>query len=348
MPTMVPRFALSLAAAALVLLPASTAAAQDVQYETVTRLDLPGTLGTAVRLATRLGGGSTETVETTYIKGPRMRTDADRSSTIVDLAAGRIINLDHDARTYTVFDLGEMLQRARQAGEELRAARDEQRVSDGDDAHQLTFRFAVDRSNQRQRVAGYDADQYFLTMEVESEVTPEDAAEREQAGTLVLLTEMWTSTAVPAFRALDTFQDASAQQFAEAGSALMEGMAAAFADDPRMRVAFEQSAAEARKIEGMALRTVTRFVAVPPGQAFDRTAAIERGEAQPRENVGRQALGRLAGRLGGRQQQQEPEAEPELSQTTIMTVTTEIRNVSVANLDAKLFEVPEGYREVQP
>jgi hypothetical protein len=347
--------ALVCSAAAVMLAMPSSVAAQDVQYETVTKLDMPGAMGTAMRLAARMGGGSTETVETTYIKGRRMRTDSDDSSTIIDLEAGRFITLDHKAKTYVSMTFDEMLELTRAQAEQLKSGVREEGPADAES--QVNFRFAVDATNERQQISGYNAARVFLTMEAEGEFTPEGETRREQAGTLVVLTDMWTSKDVPAFAALSTFNDASAQRFATQGSAMAEAMAAAFAGQPNMKVAFEQSAEQARKVDGMPIRTVTRFISVAHGQKFDRAMATDpKPEAGPgvAQQAGRAALGRLgraaAAAAGGRQQQQqqaEPgQAQAEMTQATLMTVTSEVRNISSRTLDAALFEVPAGYRAV--
>lgn len=328
-----------------------TLAAQDVQYETVTKMELPGAMGTAMRLAARLGGGSMESVETTYIKGRKMRTDSDNSSTIFDLDAGRFTVLDHEARTFSTFTMSEMVARAEESMAEATDRREQ--LSDAGEQGRLDFRFDVDATGQRERVNGYDARQFFLTMEMEAEAIPEGETEMQRAGTMVVLTELWTSEDIPIFQAQSAFGEASARSWADAGSAITEGFAAAFADDPRVAVAFEQSMQEAEKIEGMTVRSITRFVTVAPGQRFDRAVALG-GAAESRPSIaqqaGRAALGGVMGRLGRRSQPEQP-AEPEQpSQATIFTATSEVRNVSTTSLDASLFEVPAGYseRELMP
>lgn len=343
--------------AALLLVPVSLASAvlpgsaraQDVQYETVSRVEFAGAAGTVMRAAARLGGGSTESVETTYIKGRRMRTDAGESSSIVDLESGRVTVLDHRAKTYTSFTFEEMADQARQA---VNDADRRTESGAGDPEARLDVRFSVDATNERQRVAGYDAQRVLLTMEAEAEAVPEGQTEMEKAGTLVVLTDMWTSTDVPILQARGAFDDASARQAADAGAALTEGFAAAFADDPRMRVAFERSMEEARKIEGMAVKSVTHFVTVAPGQRFDRALATEPRAAGPglaqraAQEAGRAAIGGLMGRLGGRRAAEpEPAAEAEPTQATLFTVTSEVRNVRAGSVDASVFEVPAGYTE---
>ena len=56
-------------------------------------------------------------------------------------------------------------------------------------------------------MAGYDAERFFLTMEAAAKAAPEGSTQREEAGTLVVLTDMWTSRGVPAFQARSAFED---------------------------------------------------------------------------------------------------------------------------------------------
>jgi hypothetical protein len=53
---------------ALLALGTQTAVAQEVEYETASRIHLPGALGKMVNLAAKLGGGSSEITQTVRIK----------------------------------------------------------------------------------------------------------------------------------------------------------------------------------------------------------------------------------------------------------------------------------------
>jgi hypothetical protein len=327
--------------------------AQDVQYETITKTSLPGAAGTALRLAARLGGESLEVVERTSIKGRKMRVDSDGSSTITDLENGRIIFLDHEAKTYTSFTFEEMLERAQQASRDARAgATDaERRTVSGDDSAEtrVDFTFKVEEARERERVAGYDAERFFLTMQAETEYVPEGGSQREEGGTLVVFTDLWSSKDMPGFTARRAFDESTAQDYAVAGAALTEGIAAAFADDPQLRVAFEQSAEQASRIEGMPVRTVMHFVMVAPGQQFDRVAITDpTPEGGAVQQAARRGLGRLAARAAGVTRQQDaPQSADEATQAIMMTVTSEVRDVITTSLDAQLFEVPAGYTEAR-
>jgi hypothetical protein len=330
------------------LLPAAPAAAQDVQYETVTRVDLPGALGTAVRIAARLGGGSTSTTETTFIKGGRMRTDADRQSTIIDMESRRMIQLDHRERTYTTMSFDQMVEQARRAAREAGAGAAPRDADPAAAEANVSFRFTVDEAGQRERIEGYAAERFFLTMEVEGEYVQEEDGAMERGGTLVVLTDMWTSRDVPALAAMSRFQDAAAREYADASASIMEGLAAAFAEDPRLRVAFEESVDQMRKMDGMPMKTTATFVVVAPDQAFDRELALgERRGPGVAQQAARGALRGLAARAAAaRGQQQEPAAGQEQSQATLMRVTSEVRNIRMQALDAALFEAPSDYRRI--
>lgn len=324
------------------------AVGQDVQYETVTRMELPGAMGTMMRAAARLGGGDTESVEKTYIKGRRMRTDNDGSSVILDLDAGRFTVLNHESRSYSTFTMEEMVQRAQATADQAGANRSEVMGND-DGEFRMDVRFSVDDTGERDRVAGFNARRFFLTMEIDTEGTPEGQNEMQALGSMVLLTDMWVSNDIPVLQARSEFEDVSAQAWADAGAAISEGFAAAFADDPRVQVAFEQSMEEAKKIEGMAVKSTTSFVTLAPGQRFDRSALTDPKPAGPSiaEQAGRAAIGGLMGRLGRRAAEPEPAAaEPEApTQSVMFTVVNEVQNVTTQPVDASIFEVPAGYTE---
>jgi hypothetical protein len=327
------------------LLQAPPVRAQDVQYETMTRLNFPGAMGTMMRAAAKLGGGSLDVVEKTYIKGARMRTDLDETSTIMDLEGKRFISLDHDRKTYTAMTFEQLAGQAQAAAAQLKDERSKAGQQGGET--QVKFRFSVDATDQREKVSGYDATRHFLTMEMESKYTPEGQTQQEEGGTLVLLTDLWAAKDVPTMQPLKAFEGESAKEMANAQAGITKAIALAFADEPNVEVAFEQSVKEAQKIQGTPLRTTVYFVAVAPEKKFARELATAE---KPKSGgvlkaAGKGVLGGLAGRLG--KKQEEPAQAEEATQGTILTVTTETRNISTKPVDPKLFEIPAGYKEVK-
>lgn len=335
----------------LLVLLGATAGAQDLRYETATKAEFAGAMGTVMRMAARMGGGSTETLETTSIKGGKMRTDTERSSTIVDLDERRFITINHSAKTYQIMTFDEMAQMAQRMSAEARggqAGRGDQAAANRDpNDPEVNFKFSIEDARQRDQVAGYDASRAYLTMEAEGQYTPEGSDTREVAGSLVVFTDLWSSRSTPALTARRTFDSTMAQAYGKAAASLAQGMAGAFASDPKLRAGMEKAAQEAAKIEGLPVRSTTHFVMVPAGKPFDRTAAMAPKPAQ--QNAAQQSLrGALSGLMGGRgrQAQQASATGDAPTQATFLTVTTEVRNITLESLAASLFEPPAGYRQV--
>lgn len=97
---------------------ASAAAAQDVQYSTITKVDLGGGMNAIMRMA-----GASEVRETAYIKGKKLRSDGEKQSTIFDLDNSRYIILNHSEKTYMSVPLADMARAATSAVRGVRADR---------------------------------------------------------------------------------------------------------------------------------------------------------------------------------------------------------------------------------
>jgi hypothetical protein len=324
--------------------PAATA--QDVEITTATRVEFSGFLGGVVRLF----GGGREVTEKTYIKGARMRTDDGESASIVDLENGRFVTIDHKARTYTVVTLDQMLEAMQQAERQVRAQAAEARREEpaAKEAEvRLRVNVAVDRTNERDRIAGQQAERAFITLTTDAMVTPGEGGPEEEAGRLVLLVDTWNAKDTPADRAMRRFAERVPEATQRRSQGMLEAMAAAFAQDGSLEEGMKKAAEELSKLEGYSMRSVTHFVLVPPGLEFDREVAIAGGGGATRTagGIARGAARGLLGRAAGaRQQEQQREDEPR--QASIMKVTTEVRDMKTGTLDAALFEPPAGYREV--
>src|SRR4029450_2117261 len=87
----------------LTALATAPVSAQDVQYTSVTKVDLGGGLNAIMRVA-----GASEVKENTYIKGKKLRSDSDKQSLIFDLDNSRYIILNHADKTYMSVPLSDM------------------------------------------------------------------------------------------------------------------------------------------------------------------------------------------------------------------------------------------------
>lgn len=317
----------------------SPAAAQDVEYTTVGKVELSGALGTVMRLF----GGGDETTEKTYIKGGMMRTDSDRMSTIMDLENGRVISIDHDAKTFTIMTFAQMTQMMEQAVTDAKAeaARESgEPAPESDTDVDLDYRLSVDETGERQKINGYDAERYLMTMETEATVT-EEGGEAQKAGRLVVFSDMWNAEDVPVADAMAAFYR-DAPELAARNQQAMQGMAGAFAANPDLESAMEEASKEAGKMKGFTLRNTTYMVLVPPGVEFDRAAVLEPKKKE--ESGAKRALGGLLrGAVGGNREQEKAESEP--GQAVVATILNETRDMKSTSLSADLFQPPAGYTE---
>ena len=343
-------------AATVVLVVASIAVAgpanaQDIQYKNVSRVKFQGALGTMMNLAAKLGGGGGDSEETHYIKGSKLRYDADKSSNIADLEAVRFIDIKHESKTYTVLTLQQINQAmeasAAQARQAQAQARAQQTSAPAQSQGEMNFKFdlKVDRTGEKQKVNGYDAERFILTMKTDMKYKAEGATQEEAAGTIVVLNDMWNSKDVPIQQAMERMQKDLPKALRRSGA---QNMGAAFATQPQLGAALKKTAEEAEKLEGMSMKSTTHIILLPPGVEFDRALALGSDKGNEKQGGGLKGLagGALGGMLGAKKQDQQKAQEPKPQQMTLAIVTTEIRDVQLKSLPASLFEPPAGYKEV--
>ena len=332
--------------------------AQDVRYTTVSRGEFGGALGRWMKLF----GGSSEVTEVTSIKGGNLRTDTDDNSTMLDLGARAFTWMDHETKTYMTMTFAQAVERANamveEMGDSVAAAKSEMAEEPPPpETVRYEVHFSTDRPGKKQKIAGYEAEQVFLQVDIEAiPIRQPDETEEEanaRAGTLVVLSELWLSTTFPGYAA----KQAQAEMWAEAlGST--EGpskeMVQAYQFDPRIQEGLEKLAEETKGLEGEALRSVTHVVSVPLGVTFDRKAVLKDADKKLTDDVAdaaaneakNTATGAVSGITGGLfgKKKKEPEA-PKPKQGTIMRLKTEVTDCSTAALADAVFTVPAGYTE---
>lgn len=343
--------------------------AQEVTVRYSTQVDFGGNLGRMMRLIPGMGRAMAPQEEVVRVKGMNLRSDEGESSTIVNAEAGRIIQLDHSDRTYTVMtaaDMAEMMQEAVTHMEDAVAeARAQQPAPSGDEPEiRVNARVESRVTGARQNIGGIDTEQVHLTVHLDFE--GEQDSEVIQ-GTMVVFSDIWTSRdgAAPE---VDEVWRTWAQNFAGSPDfqEATQGMQQAFAADPRIQVAMEQHSEALERLEGTAVKTTTFMVTVLPGSTFDPEKALADAErdlsidlgavagAAARDAAGSAARSALSGVTGGllgrRRGQPEPEPEPEaadpVTQATIIRTVQELVSVERGPVPSDIFDPPANYREL--
>ena len=353
--------ALTRAAVLVATLLPSLLLGQGVVVQSSADLRLYGALGAVVGFAARMGGGNMHDIRTTTsVVGHKMRTESGNTATIIDVDAGRITNLDLKQKTYTSMTFEEMAAQLQRAAEEAKKERAQEGGSaNSNDSLKLKYNVSVDRTGQHEKIAGYDAERVFITITMSAEAKPE-GAKTEEVGSFVFLLDQWMSKDAPQAAAMEEFQRAYAKKVGRAFLPPMEALQAAFTSDPRIKEGFEASAKELQKVSGVALRNTTYAVTVPPNMKFDRQLALtgaasaataDNGKKEEKKRGGFRgfmgALKSAAEEASKSQSADSTEAKP-AKQSTLLSVTDEVKSVTPGAVAADAFTVPAGFREVKP
>ncbi len=248
-----------------------------------------------------------------------------------------------------------------------RQQQEAQREMSDQEMPEFTGSFSLDRTGRSSNLNGFDAEQVFMTMEMEAQSEEEQGANPAASLRMVYFTEMWMSDELedhPAFQQMAE----GAMEFAREDLEMdMGALSTAVASDPRMIEAMERYAEEMQGMSGMAVRTTSLFLVLPPEIEFDRQKAIEKLEmAPPRElsfdfsdaaadaaregalSAARGALSRFGLSRGGDDEEEDDEGELEApsQQMTIMRMLQELRGVEEVASDPGLWTPPADYREI--
>lgn len=365
-------------AAALALLPVLPAPAlgQDLTLEYQTRMEFGGAMGQMMRMMPGMGDLSAPSRTLTRISGLRLRTDdGESSSLIVDAEAGRFIQVDHEERTYIVMTPESMRQMAEETRARMEAAMDSIQATQpgarerdaGEPEMTVEARVETERTGRRESVAGLDAEEWYLTVSADFQVQ-EEGANPMFVGSTVAFSDLWLSSSVPGGEEQERIWRAFGEEMMEAWD-LDEGMTPVFAVNPQLQVMIEQNRQAMEEMQGTAVRTISLMVLVPPGATFDKERAVADLTGELSRSMGevagaaagaaardaaasaaRGALGRIGGGLLGRRNREEPppaeEAPPAPSQSTLLRNVEELVRVDRGAIDASVFGIPEGYREI--
>ena len=337
--------------ALLAAIAASSAAAQDVQYTTVTKVDLGGGMNAVMRMA-----GVSEVKETAYIKGKKLRSDSEKQSTIFDLDNSRYIVLNHADKTYMSVPLADMARAATSSmrGMRAEASKDKMKGTAVDSAGNkadFTVDLKVDPTKERRNINGTDAERVLITMETDVEVTPQGETQAQKAGKLVVLMDTWNANTGPASDAVRAWEQAASKEVAAAAFGSKAKMGPALSTNPKMSEAMKKASEEAQKVDGIAVKSTMHLVIVAPEQKFDRALALkdtDSGDAGGGAEKPKGLRGMIGKAMQAKTQPQEQKAPEQQTQGTLAKVTTEIRDVRATSVPASMFEIPAGYREVQP
>lgn len=321
---------------ALAALGASTLLA-DFSYQETTKIT-GGAMLNMMRMAGPFARQSREPmVSTVMVKGDRMATIRKENATVIDLDKETITNIDFARKTYWVMTFAEMKQAMEDAAERMKEAR---RSPQNENAN-VSFKVSAKPTGQTKDINGLQAKEIILTLEMEGA-----GQQPGQNGAMKMVVDSWFGPPVAGYDEVKAFYRKMGAKMA--GYAPGSPMGAMGMGRPEMAKAFEQAGEEMAKMDGVPVMRVTTMTGAggPPAQGGQSSAS-------PGESGG--AMGRLGlpGGFGGfghkkTQEQQAQQSQQAEQPGTLMETTTELSDFSAGPVDASKFEVPAGFKQVQP
>jgi hypothetical protein len=331
----------------------------DFTYQQTTQMT-GGALVEMLKMAGPFARGAGDPqISTVIVKGNRMATIRKDHTTIIDLDKDTITEIDLAKKTYTVMTFEQM----KQAAENARA-RMQQRSPGGanqDPGAEMKFKVSAKATGQTKTVNGLSAREVVMTLE--TDVTDKKSG---QTGAMNIVNDIWNAN-VPGYDEVKAFHRKMAEKMGSIVSAALPAQMGAMAR-PEMMQGMAEVAKEMAKTEGVPVQTVVKMTgsaddpsgagAAParPSRAQD---ARDQSSQDARAEAAAAALGRLGGLGGfGRNRNKSGDAKPAQGGSpdqgsgsasgSLMEMTTELTAFSSGPADVSKFEIPAGFKQVDP
>jgi len=260
------------------------------------------------------------------VKGDRMATISAHAAHIIDLKNETMTEVNFDKKTYSVVTFAQLSEMMKHADEQIKSEK-------GKPVQNLTFKASVDKTGKTRSIAGTDAHEALVKIEM----IGQDEKTGEPVTAMVITSDMWLAKPASGYDELRDFQRRMAEKLTWS-----PGMAMA---QPGMGKGMAEMAKEMSKLDGM---PIYQFM-VMGAQGSDQVAANHDPTAQPTPEPEQKGglMGRLAAaRLGvGHKQDQDQQGSGQQGAGTMMEMVTEMSGFSTDSLDPSKFEVPAGFQQ---
>ena len=303
-------------------------------------------------------------VSTVLVHGNKMAHISPTSTEIIDLDAQTITNIDHEKKRYTVMTFQQMKE-AMQRGQEKAKEAKREKSSDADSNIQMRFNAHISSTGAVKQIDGHDAKEALMTLSMDAQ----SADGSNGKGSMAITNEMWLIPDAPGYEEVRQFNLKMAQLLA--ANMDMGALAGVLNAQPGANEALANLKKEAAQMKGipvyqtMLMGMTTDGKPLPPPSASPNPngdGANSEASAKPSstsEKLG--SLGKMMGssRFGGLMrhkksedpEEQAPAAQNNQQQPTsaiLLEATTHMTNFSADPVDVSKFEVPAGYKQIQP
>ena len=364
---MFPRLQHTLLSLALVV--PATLYAGDYTYQQTTQLtggSLLKMLKTVGVLSSQARHAGDPIVSTIYLKDNRLADVSPDNIQIIDLDKETITQIDVQKKTYTVMTFDQMKQAIENARAQMQqqAAKQPAQPAANPDAQnvKMSFDVKVRNTGAQKEISGLQGSESILTMTMNATNT-----QTQQSGSMAITNDMWMVPEVPGYEQVRDFYKRFAAKMADTTIGLGYDFSKMLSQNPGAGEALSDMAGEMQKLKGVPIMQVMRMGTTVNGQplpaASEAPLPAESGPAMPSAGQVAKAgvSSMISSRLGGfgfgkKKNNPPPEPAPDQNATAAQQPTSAIlmetqvttSNFSSAPVDPSHFEIPAGFKLVQP
>jgi hypothetical protein len=290
---------------------------------------------------------------TVAVKGDRKATTNDGTGQIIDLAEEKVYDLDLKKKSYRVTTFAELRRRMEEARKKAEADAQKEAAHEKEkpaekpaaadpNAQQVEIDFDVKNTGVKKAINGFDTHETVVTVTVR-----EKGKTLEQGGGMVMTSDMWLASKIPAMKEIQDFDIRYAKMLygTVVAGVSAEQMAQAQALYPMMKDAIAKMSAEGGKIDGTAIQTTTTMDAVKSEEQVAEEAKASSSSSGDSKSSTPLSTGGLLGGLAKKMAQKKMGGdEPPKARATFMTATTEVLKV-VTDVTPADVAVPAGFKE---
>jgi len=308
----------------------------DFSYQETTRIT-GGALMSAMKVAgvfSKQARQANEPIQATVaVKGDRMIHQSALHTSIIDLANQTITTIDPQKKTYSVMTFEQMKQMMEQMSEKM---------SKNKGQGEMKFSVSANNTGKTKSFGGRDAKELVLKMTMSG--TDQQSG---QSGAITVTTDTWIAAQIPGYAEVRDFYRRMAEKlnWTPGGNML--------ASRPDLQQGMAEVYKEMSKLDGMPVfqTTVMGGEGTAPVDRSDQPQGEQQKSDKP--SVGSALGGALGGRFGlGRKKQDQPPPQQQQGSANaagvLIEMTTETSGFSAAAVDASQFEIPAGFKKVEP
>ncbi|KAA6460090.1 hypothetical protein DYQ86_13635 [Acidobacteria bacterium AB60] len=346
----------------------------DYTYQETTQL----TGGSMLRMIKMAGAFSSQArkagdpiVSTVYLKGNRMAKVNPDTTEIIDLDKETITNIDNLKHTYTVVTFEQLRQQMEKAMQEAQKRSAEhpaqqQQPQQPNDV-KMSFDVKVRNTGVEKQISGISSHEAILTMTMNA-----TDQKTQQTGAMAVTNDMWLVPEIPGYDQVKEFDRKMAEKMALVAPQMGMDMSRMLATNPGATEALKDMGKEVEKIKGVPIMQVMRMGSTVDGKPLpaaseaplppDNSPAMPSGSEIAKQSAASAITSKLGGfGFGGfgkkKKSDDQPAQDPNAAQnaaqaqaTAAVLMETQITtsNFSSDPVDGSHFEVPAGFKQVQP